>query len=601
MKFKLFLVLIAIGLLSMAGCSNRDQTVDSEQNRDSEMTTEVATDYYKSGEIKFSDFEQVGYNEILSESAARELEKIAKMQFDYGLDESISEITSRTFKFYKRGAFSSGKYAGQELVYVPISFDGPSLYDTVYRAAYKPDTKELTLLTTVSSKPQGDSYISILFAKTDNGYTPKGLLPPSELTIKEATTPLVVDQYNWDYRFLGSSKPNSKEYKETLKAIIADSDYIQTEYGKLYQDDTAGCMYLVANDETIIRYEFDLGIIDTDKYDNRTLKAPQSVSGLNVSRDYNYIATGCGVEGNCYGLVNDKGLNTLIIGQSPNGTTFFRLDATKVQDKSLDNLESYDSDQINEILNSLDTTEASDLAKWSYILLPTETKAKLTFAQFLAQDGIIFFEDPLGRMSSLVSNDYAPAVECGKPVIYLYPEQKTKVNVQVDIKEFTKTEPLYNEDYGWNVIAEPNGKLTNLADNKTYPYLFWEGYTNSEITLDRGFLVKKADLSIFLNRSLRELGLNAVERRDFREFWLPAMLEHNKPYYKVQFVGTEAFNKVAPLAVSPKPDTTIRVFMYFEPLNEPTIIAPQDLGRAPEREGFTLVEWGGSSSLPFAK
>lgn len=600
MRFNFILVLFIVGLLSTTGCSNRDKADKSEQNADSGVVTEASTAYYESGEVKFSNFEQVAYSELLSKSAADELEKIAVANFDYGTGGSPSELVNGTFSFYKRGLFKSGKYAGQELVYVSISFDGPSLYDTIYRAAYNPSTKKLTLLATVSSKPQGDSYIKTLFADTDNAYTPKGLLPPSKLKIKEATSELVVDQYNWDYRFLGLFKPNSKDYNESLKAIIGDNKFIQTAYGKLYEDKTNGCLYLVANDETVIRYEFDLGIIDTDKYDNKPLVNSQTVSGLKVSEDYNYLASGCGVQGHCYGLVNDKGLNTLIIGKSGNGTTFFRLDAQKVQDKSLDNVEAF-TEESTKIINSLDITEASDLAKWNYLLLPTETKEKLSFAEFLANDGIIFFEDPLGRMSPLVSNDYAPAVECGKPVIYLYPEQKTKVNVQVDIKEFTKTEPLYNEDYGWNVIAEPNGKLTNLADNKTYPYLFWEGYTNSEITLDRGFLVKSADLSIFLNRSLRELGLNSVERQDFREFWLPAMLEHNKPYYKVQFVGTEAFNKVAPLAVSPKPDTVIRVFMYFEPLNQPTIIAPQDLGRAPERKGFTLVEWGGSSSLPFAK
>jgi hypothetical protein len=48
----------------------------------------------------------------------------------------------------------------------------------------------------------------------------------------------------------------------------------------------------------------------------------------------------------------------------------------------------------------------------------------------------------------------------------------------------------------------------------------------------------------------------------------------------------------APLAVSPKADTEIRVFMVYQPLDAPVNIAPQTL-TAPARNGFTLVEWGG--------
>ena len=49
----------------------------------------------------------------------------------------------------------------------------------------------------------------------------------------------------------------------------------------------------------------------------------------------------------------------------------------------------------------------------------------------------------------------------------------------------------------------------------------------------------------------------------------------------------------AKLTVTPTPDTVIRVFMAWRPLTEPVAIEPQEW-TAPERIGFTLVEWGGT-------
>jgi len=51
-------------------------------------------------------------------------------------------------------------------------------------------------------------------------------------------------------------------------------------------------------------------------------------------------------------------------------------------------------------------------------------------------------------------------------------------------------------------------------------------------------------------------------------------------------------NNLAPLTVSPKPDTMIRVFLDFEGLDQPVNLIPQKLF-APQRKGFTLIEWGG--------
>ena len=56
---------------------------------------------------------------------------------------------------------------------------------------------------------------------------------------------------------------------------------------------------------------------------------------------------------------------------------------------------------------------------------------------------------------------------------------------------------------------------------------------------------------------------------------------------------TKLQGDAAKLEISPVPDTLIRVFMTFKPLDQPVDIEPQTL-TAPERTGFTVVEWGGS-------
>ena len=182
-----------------------------------------------------------------------------------------------------------------------------------------------------------------------------------------------------------------------------------------------------------------------------------------------------------------------------------------------------------------------------------------------------------------------PAAECGKPVIYLYPSETTDVSVKVSpTGGFTKTEPDYGA--GWLVKAEPNSTLYNYADQKIYPYLFWEGYALNYAMPDEGFVVAKNEVNKFLQEKLAIQGLNEKEINDFIEFWLPRM--QSDPYYFVTFVPQAEFDKMAPLAVSPEPDSVIRVFMDFRALDKPIQVEQQKLA-TPERLGFTVVEWGG--------
>ncbi|MEK7647895.1 MAG: hypothetical protein AAB384_02545 [Patescibacteria group bacterium] len=215
----------------------------------------------------------------------------------------------------------------------------------------------------------------------------------------------------------------------------------------------------------------------------------------------------------------------------------------------------------------------------------------LSYDAFVALHPIIFWQDQFGRAYEMHSTEFLPVAECGKPVIYLYPEKAQQVNVQVQpMNGFSITEPLYPTG-GWNVIAEPTGRLTDVRDNKTWGYLFWEGKGSVVGTPEsRGFVVAKDEVPAFLERTLTQLGLNTQERADFAEFWVPRM--QRTPYYFVTFYDNTLMNRIAPLRVTPRPDTTIRILMDYQPLTERKEVEPLPI-RTPERKGFTVVEWGG--------
>ena len=179
-----------------------------------------------------------------------------------------------------------------------------------------------------------------------------------------------------------------------------------------------------------------------------------------------------------------------------------------------------------------------------------------------------------------------------KPVVYLYPEVQTEVNVKLELDgKVTYSYPEYNNALGWTVTAEPDGQLTDKDGNK-YPYLFWEGDIRIKPDLSKGFCVKGEDTETFLKDALRQLGLNDAEAADFIAYWCPEM-QQNK--YNIITFQTSRYEDVSGLIVSPEPDTVIRVNMLWYASDKPVDIAPQELDaiNSVNRKGFTVVEWGG--------
>ncbi|MCL1922736.1 MAG: hypothetical protein FWG15_02515 [Propionibacteriaceae bacterium] len=182
-----------------------------------------------------------------------------------------------------------------------------------------------------------------------------------------------------------------------------------------------------------------------------------------------------------------------------------------------------------------------------------------------------------------------------KPIIYLYPNETTIANVTLSHPEnLTVSYPQYDSGHdGWTVRGEPNGDLFDFTSGTSLYALFYESTNNVNATVHHdGFIVPGADTATFLEEKLTELGLNPRESQEFIIYWLPILQESQWNY--IRFQPIEEIEANQELIISPTPDTVIRVMMSYLPLDSPIDVTEQNLGPAPVRTGFTVVEWGGT-------
>ena len=180
-----------------------------------------------------------------------------------------------------------------------------------------------------------------------------------------------------------------------------------------------------------------------------------------------------------------------------------------------------------------------------------------------------------------------------KPVIYLYPAVKTEVHVEVAPKgAMTFTYPAYKN--GWNVTAEPSGKIH--YNDETLNYLFWESEQapiESNEKNKYGEVISGKEATSFLNDKLSQYGLTSEEKADFITFWGPSLATDEKWF--VRLIVNEECNQFADLKITPKPDHIYRIYLLASKFKEEDLNNVKPIKLAPiKRSGFTVIEWGGS-------
>ena len=259
---------------------------------------------------------------------------------------------------------------------------------------------------------------------------------------------------------------------------------------KYFEPMTTGGIYLKRPDGIAVSYHLKFDIFDT--FDRMGILQATWNDGTRNQDTFEEYAGGCGATSYAYDVTSsvDAARDLVVIGKTDKG----------------DNLYGY-KDTTTEALQT-----AYGYVKDGYTMLKEKS---LSLEEFLELRPTVFWRDSLGRLLKFNNAQLMPVAECGKPVVYLYPEKTTPVSVQVFPDEGVRiSEPAYAD--GWNIIAEPNGNLTNLSDGKSYRSLFWEG--GSSVLYqpsDRGFVVARDDLETFFDEKLLEVGLLGQEITDF--------------------------------------------------------------------------------------
>jgi hypothetical protein len=255
----------------------------------------------------------------------------------------------------------------------------------------------------------------------------------------------------------------------------------------------------------------------------------------------------------------------------------------------------------------------------------TGVKKMPTYDEYTASNPVLLFKDAWGRFVIVGEYEYMIEGGCGKPVIYLYPKTTTDINIQFKNPTlFTVDIPKYDYQKGWNIRAQSNGVLTDLSPENTdcellnystksrllkivsgseyaheacvhnqYPYIYWAGNTEGVYPKKKeGFVVRKDQIGLEITKQMYHMGFSEKETSDMLAYWQPYLLHKNAPYYRLSFIQTAEMNRFIPMKVIPQPDSVLRMFLDWEPLEEKVSIEPQNIVPV-KREGFVYVEWGG--------
>jgi len=243
---------------------------------------------------------------------------------------------------------------------------------------------------------------------------------------------------------------------------------------------------------------------------------------------------------------------------------------------------------------------------YMYNDLTDDDVTPFTYEEFRAQHPVIYWEDEYGNIIRFASRSYVMTGGCAKPIAYLYPTETTDFSLSVVANgQVTFTYPRTGSDITWTGVASPDGTIS--IDGQDYPYLWWESRKDGALSTPKEqVVVSRGQLQGFLTDSLTRLGLNATERKDFSDFWVPKMMSSESRYFKVGFLVDHEVDQIASLEIAPTPETIRRVFMVYAPIDTPISVNEEKVGHVLSiddylhtlpslvRTGFTVIEWGGA-------
>jgi hypothetical protein len=366
------------------------------------------------------------------------------------------------------------------------------------------------------------------------------------------------------YDFFTTTLPQSNETTSYTKITELPEGQLYETTSNKYSNEVYKLAHInvVLKDHRSADYNVDTELTNYDKSSNINWNNGTTTS----SKDYAWGFGGCGAGANNEIALNITETDLEVMGKTDIGNRVYTVKSTS---------------------NPLFTKHYNEY-KQASSYEGSALEKNITEENFRTKPGFFLYRDNLQRWLVFSNYKYITPSGCAKPVMYLYPDKPTYVNVAVDA-QVTKSDPTYPID-GWkNVFALPNGNL--IYNQKGYHSLFWEGYGNGIYPqVNSGKIVKRADAVKQIKDDLYAQGLNGKEVTDFMDFWSNKI--PNNPFVRITWLDTTQMQRLAPLKISPWPKTIIRVFMDMEGVDKNYNLSPQTL-MAFKRNGFTVVEWGG--------
>lgn len=480
-----------------------------------------------------------------------------------------------TSHFYSVGTVQSGPYVGDDVLVILTQCDGPCFDPMLWRAIVDPVGKRLVNLTRYNETRKNllgslESMDGVQWRKPsavvvdDASIAIPGLALPTDVTVQGSTYHLGAPEYPRTRFVLGTAWESGTDGStHTVPTSVALRQLGTTTDGRtIFQVEDGGCVVLQRPDFTFDNYDIVLPFQNQEKILNITWNTGTTNAVQYAHADYG----GCGPT-NCYAVRAEETVKPatrlVAVGKTSTGETVYGLKDAK--DK-----------------------EYADFIAFAGFRADGK---KISVAEAVAGNAILYWKDPFNRWVRFTRSDFFPQAECGKPVIYLYPEKEMPVHVSVGLKGLMSVSEPAHGAHGWDVLAKTDGTVVNRADGKLYPNLFWEG-TGVRYTIPKqGFVIRGVETDAWLTKTLATIGFTARESAEFREFWVPRLPK--TPYLFVTFVPQENFDRDAPLLITPRPDSISRVFMEYRGLEAPISVAPLTLPKI-VRKGFSVVEWGGA-------
>jgi len=175
-----------------------------------------------------------------------------------------------------------------------------------------------------------------------------------------------------------------------------------------------------------------------------------------------------------------------------------------------------------------------------------------------------------------------------KPNIYIYPEEKSQLTINLNFPMggmIVKSIPEYGK--GWNINVDTNGLI-----NDKFNYLFYESKQPDIWQESEGWIIKRTDLTKFFNENMSGYGFRGNEILDFTDYWIPRL--SGSELYAIYPQDATVINKVIEFEFSKEPDELLRLFYVIKEVNilDDILLVKPGNAKLFDRNGYFVTEWG---------